>query len=166
MATVTKERALSELEYRPQCGDFLWMVNRGRKIKGAVAGWTDNLGYRLIRIDGTLYRVHHLVHLMETGEMPKGDVDHIDGNPANNVFSNLRVCTHSENQKNMKRHRDNKSGFKGVFWNTQKSKWQSKICFDGVTKHLGFFSDATAAAIAYNSAAKLFHGNFSKLNEV
>ena len=34
----------------------------------------------------------------------------------------LSICTCSENKSNGRRYKNNKSGFKGVFWNTQYSK--------------------------------------------
>jgi hypothetical protein len=44
----------------------------------------------------------------------KVHVDHIDGNGLNNMVSNLRICTHSDNMKNRKLHSSSKSGIKGI----------------------------------------------------
>lgn len=49
--------------------------------------------------------------------------------------------------------KNNSSGFKGVFWNTQQGKWHAKIMTDGKTRHLGYFIDIAEAARAYKAAA-------------
>jgi 5-methylcytosine-specific restriction endonuclease McrA len=48
----------------------------------------------------------------------------------------------------------NTSGIKGVFWNSQKSKWAASIMIDYKAVHLGFFSDIADAARAYATKAK------------
>lgn len=47
----------------------------------------------------------------------------------------------------------NTSGFKGVFWDKQKSKWAARIMLDYKTKHLGFYVNIADAARAYKAAA-------------
>jgi hypothetical protein len=49
------------------------------------------------------------------GTWPKNQIDHIDGDRANNRISNLRDVSQSINQQNLKRSRvRSKSGFLGV----------------------------------------------------
>lgn len=48
---------------------------------------------------------------------------------------------------------NNKSGFKGVFWNEQKQRWQAKITANGVGTSLGFYIEIADAARAYKVAA-------------
>lgn len=162
----SRERILEELEYRKGDGEFVWLKTKGRKVAGAVAGWIDDLGYRLIRLDGALHRVHHLVIFMEQGYWPKEDVDHIDGNPLNNRIENLRACSHANNQRNMRRHHDSQSQFKGVHWDVSIRKWRGRICVDGKSKYLGVFTDQLSAAKAYDAAASALHGEFARLNGV
>lgn len=164
MARPTKDELLSKLDYDRATGKLTWKVTKGRKIAGQEAGWLDNLGYQLTRFSGVLYRNHHIIVFLETGEWPAGDVDHIDGNPSNNAITNLRVCSHAENQRNMKKHKDNTSGFKGVYWNKNAEKWMAQICVDGKLKYLGLFQNTKEAANAYDAAAKILHGDFARLN--
>ena len=53
------------------------------------------------------------------------DIDHKDRNKLNNCKSNLRFCDMTQNLGNQKIHRDNTSGFKGVYFNKNAKKWQA-----------------------------------------
>jgi hypothetical protein len=92
----------------------------------------------------------------------KVDTDHIDRNGLNNVRSNLRIVSRSENLFNRGKLPNNKSGFKGVSWN--KCKWVVQIGFNGSIYRLGRFDDVIEAALEYDEAAKIFHGRYAKLN--
>lgn len=65
---------------------------------------TDRLGYKKVhlRIDGKpkQYCVHCLVALMFVpNPFMYNEINHIDGNKANNYYENLEWCTHSQNMK-------------------------------------------------------------------
>jgi NTP pyrophosphatase (non-canonical NTP hydrolase) len=102
---------------------------------------------------------------------PKDKVtDHINGNKLDNRKSNLRVCDCSENQMNVSNVRPGTSKYKGV--NKQNSnrhkkpKWIARIQVRERRISLGYFNTEKEAAIAYNRAAILYHGDFANLNEV
>ncbi len=82
-------------------------------------------------------------------------------------LSNLsaRPVTHAENQHWRTKPRNNKSGFKGVSFDSQAGKWKAQIrC--GKHFQLGVFSNIGDAAIAYNIAALKLHGEFAVLNDL
>lgn len=54
---------------------------------------------------------------------------------------------------NVKAKVTNKSGIKGVFWNTQKQRWQSKLSLKTGTVQIGFFKSIREAAEAYSLKA-------------
>ena len=93
---------------------------------------------------------------------PKDCVDHINGNLLDNRKSNLRICKLEDNAKNKTIYKNNKSGFKGVV--RHKGRWQASIAVDKKDIYLGMFQDKDKAALAYNEAAKKYHGEFAKLN--
>lgn len=117
---MTKDQLLSKLNYFPETGMFTWKQTTRRGFVGKFAGHINRLGYTSIRLDGKPYLVHHLVWLAETGAFPSKDIDHINRNPADNRFSNLRECSHAENMRNTARH-ENRVGY--CFDRTH-SKWK------------------------------------------
>jgi hypothetical protein len=95
---------------------------------------------------------------------PTEEGDHRDGNGLNNRRSNLRTCLRRENAKNQQLAVTNRSGFKGVhFCNTWK-RWIARIHYDSKMTFLGHFKNPVEAAMAYDEAAKKYHGQFARLN--
>lgn len=89
-------------------------------------------------------------------------VDHINHNCLDNRRENLRIVTSTQNQQNSRGHRNKTSKYRGVYWNSQRSKWESKIRVpSGKRIHLGAFSDENEAAQAYKSASMKYHGEYS-----
>ena len=44
--------------------------------------------------------------------------------------------------------------------------WQAQIAVRGKIIHLGYFNTAMEAALVYNEAALIHHGEFAHLNQV
>lgn len=91
-------------------------------------------------------------------------VDHIDGNPLNNKKENLRICSNKENSKSQSIRKRNTSGYKGVTWDKQRSKWKAQITINYKHKSLGFFNSKEDAALCYNEGAIKYFGEFALLN--
>ncbi len=149
-------------------GELYWKIpvkGHGGQKMGKIAGTFRQAGptytRRVIGIFGYCYSAHRLVFLYHHGFMPE-QLDHIDRNPLNNRIENLRTADDSQQEANKSIRSDNKSGFRGVFWNSQKEKWQAKIKHE----HLGFFIDPKEAAVAYNVAAREHFGEFAFLNSL
>lgn len=112
------------------------------------------------------------MHQLIMGRAPKGLViDHINGNKLDNRRCNLRFVTQQQNTFNSKRRTPlrrgvNPSRYKGVTWRNDRKKWQSRICVNGKRHYLGLFESEEDAACAYNEAAKLFFGEYARLNQV
>ena len=112
---------------------------------------------------GFRLRMHRFILNAKEGQ----EIDHRDGNGLNNQKSNLRFCTHSQNNMNQRKLKKNLSSkYKGVSWHKNKKKWAVSIYIDGKNKYLGDFKDETDAAEAYNEAAMKYYGEFANLNTI
>lgn len=160
---MTQEEALHHFEYRDGVLIYKNRVLRSNKISiGDKVGWERPEGYLKFNFKGKSHYAHRVIYLMHHGVYPY-EVDHIDGDKRNNRIENLRAACRSENASNVKMWSSNKSGYKGVFWNTQAGKWQAKITVNRIAKHLGFYADLLNAAKAYENASIKYQGKFSPM---
>jgi hypothetical protein len=150
---ITKERLKQLATYDPETGLLICSMNRrGSKNKaGDILGSINRSGHVEVQLDGRKYFVHRLAVLYMTGEMPDGVIDHINRNPADNRWINLRVVTQVENGHNQNRLPEhNKTGYVGVHhWN---GKYRAKLVVNKKQLHLGTFDDPAAASAAYEAA--------------
>ena len=108
---LTAERLRALLHYDPNTGEWTWLISQGSRRRGSKSEYFHD-GYRVIRVDGKLYRASRLAVLHMTGEWPVNEVDHRDTIRSNDKWLNLRLANRSENQSNIRKHSDNTSGFK------------------------------------------------------
>lgn len=93
------------------------------------------------------------------------DGEHKDGDSLNNLASNLRPATRTQNHANRIRLPDHKhSKFRGVSVNHTGKAWTAQISINNKKKHLGSFLSESAAARAYDAAATAQFGEFARLN--
>lgn len=161
-ADLTAQQVRDILRYDPKSGIFTWAVTKGHKRAGSKAGTVGKGGYLTICVDGRGYRAHRIALLFNLGRWPVGDVDHINGNTADNRIANLRECTHAENMQNMSAPRTHSgkpksSKFAGVSWNKSCAIWRSQIRVNGKIVYLGRFMSEEAAHSAYVNAKAKFH---------
>lgn len=154
---LTAQRLRELVHYDPETGAFTWRVKPNQNIRvGATLGCLRN-GYLCTKVDKHQCYLHRLAWLYMTGDWPVHCIDHIDGNRANNAFSNLRDVTMTVNLQN--RHaaaKTNKScGLLGVCRSTGQ-RWRASIRVNGqhiVTCH----GTAEEAHAAYLAAKRLHH---------
>lgn len=149
MATtdLTLSRLREVLRYDPTDGT-LW-----KRV-----GNTHPSGHRFAMVDGKTYSEHRLIWFYVTGEWPKHDIDHINGDPADNRISNLRdVSEHVNMQNERKARKNNKSGYLGVHWKPKMQKWGATIHAYGKKHHLGYFGSPEQAHQVYLEAKRALH---------
>lgn len=158
----TVEQVAAIIEYDPATGLFRWKVHKGgRRAVGWFAGAEEH-GYRAISVRGRLQRAHRIAWLLMTGEWPAEEIDHIDGNRANNRWANLREVPHVINSHNQQRpSKNNQCGVLGVSRGTSKTRpYIACIRVDGKRQHLGSFATIEAASAAYLEAKRRLHPGF------
>lgn len=109
----------------------------------------------------TVILMHRVIFGLVQNESFHSVIDHINGNKIDNRKSNIRVCNQSKNNMNKGMAPNNKSGYKGVSWSNHRNSWVSFIKVDGKNKNLGSFTTKEEAHKAYQSAAKILHGEFA-----
>jgi hypothetical protein len=164
----------SKIEYCPKTGGMTWRAREAADFNaktdarakaladtwnacfaGRPAGCITREGYIQISAGNNRAVLAHRVALfIVTGEAPP-QVDHINGNRADNRAENLRAACSSVNGKNRRTPRNNKSGYAGITWH--RGAWQV-MCG---TVYIGRFkalSDAISARKSALSAAG-YHPN-------
>lgn len=121
---------------------------------------------RNFRIPGAKSQKHESMHKFILGTNPDGKIiDHIDGDGLNNQRSNLRFATKAENCRNARPAKGKYSKYKGVWFNKLEGKYMAGIMVNRKPISLGYFDDEVKAAIAYNEAAIMHHGEFAFINK-
>lgn len=155
-ADLTAARLRELLTYDPKTGVLRWNAPKYPARPDGVAGTKKPNGYVYIGVDGGLYLAHRLAFVLMTGEWPKHCIDHIDGNPLNNRWENLRDVTHPVNVENQRRPMStSKTGTLGVV--RFKNRFRAYISQKNRSIYLGTFKTEAEAHQAYLHAKRLAH---------
>lgn len=150
---INQKRLKQIMNYCPQTGEFTWLeTRRGVTRIGMRAGATYNNGYRVINVDKHRVSEHRLAFVYMLGRLPRGVVDHINGEKSDNSWANLREVTHSQNNMNQKLGVRNSTGVIGVRFRKQRNKWVAFISYQGKQKHIGHYNNFFDAVCARKSA--------------
>ena len=150
-----RELARQLLDYNPATGVFT-------RPNGQVTGEVTYRGYIRIKVARGRYLAHRLAWLLAYGEPVPTNLDHIDGNRANNRIANLRAATGSQNCANGKKRMTNRSGVKGVYFDKSIGKYRVYIYINGRRTHYGTFKTLIEAAACRIEAAEKLHGDFAR----
>ena len=156
---ITSERLRELVSYNADTGKFTRLVKR---TNGKDAGWPDRNGYLYMMVDGKNYAYHRLVWLHVHGKFPTHEIDHINGNRADNRIGNLRDVTRTQNMQNeVKVRKNSSSGFMGASFRKDRGTWVATIRVEGKAIRLGVFATPQEAEAAYVAAKRKFHDGFT-----
>lgn len=132
----------------------------------ALSRWKwkrDHRGYARRSVSSTKGSVamHRWIALPD----PDRFIDHMNRNKLDNRRCNLRECSPAQNGWNADTRSTNRSGYKGVVWESRQGFWCARIRVgNGRRYYLGSSHDPVVMALAYDSAARRLHGEFARLN--
>lgn len=160
--TMTAEIARRLWSYDPELGILRWNISPHPRVKaGDVVGYAPDDSYRQINFKGRMYRGTHIIWLLMTGSFPAKEIDHRNGKPSDDRWSNLREANRTQQLANTRTRRDNALGVKGVHRRPYGS-FIATICKDGKREHLGSFGSVQEAAAAYDAASLRLFGEFRR----
>ena len=147
-------------------GQVIRMKKTGRMNRIITSGSDNGIGYMEVRAGGKKAFIHRIIAEAFLPNWDSSmDVDHIDGNRANNRLENLRVITHAQNARS---YCTKKAGclskYRGVTFVKKGGKWKAAIAPDGKMHHLGRFDSEIEAARAYDAAAESIGFDIQALN--
>lgn len=161
---LTAQRAHELLTYCRDSGVLKWRYRISGKVKpDLIAGFLDDEGYRVVRIDGVNFRAHRVIWLLVHGVWPTSMLDHRNGDRDDNRLVNLREATNAQNQMN-KKNNGGKSGLKGVCV-VRKSyglRYRPQIYVDGKLRTFGLFKTPQEAHEVYKREALARFGEFAR----
>ncbi|MGL5189575.1 MAG: HNH endonuclease [Cetobacterium sp.] len=136
---------LNYFKYSPESPSGLLVIQKNGITR--TGGSKTKRGYWKVRFKGRQDYAHRVVWQIHNGDIPEGFmVDHRDGDPSNNLISNLRLATASQNTSNRKTMMTNTSGFRNVTFHKQSGKWMASFVHKGEQLFLGLHDTPEAAA--------------------
>jgi hypothetical protein len=147
--------------YNAVAGCFVWKapLRNITKKPGDAVGGQKSQRYSGVYLLGHRFKVHRLIWLWHHESYPVGDIDHINGNTADNRIENLRLATPAQNIANRVRASKHGTGVDAA----PDGKFAARITLPITKKrlYLGRFSTPAEAAAAFIGASVVLHGAFS-----
>jgi AP2 domain. len=126
-------------------------INKNKFYAGYVKRQGERMKYtQLHRFLWTLWKMP-----------PSAILDHRNGDGLDCRRANVRAATSSQNCFNACRQARNTTGYRGVWWNRSRNRYQAVIHANGVGQFLGNFATKEEAALAYAAAARKLHGEYA-----
>lgn len=129
---------------------------------GKIWSAKSRLGYICGHYNGKHVKAHRLAWYLTTGYWPEHEVDHINGDRADNRWCNLREATRSENNWNVGLLPNNTSGLKGVSWHKPSRKWRVRVQHFGIVVVNTLTEDIELAQLISEEARNKYHGIFAR----
>lgn len=152
---ITLEQDLLKELFDYKDNELVWKTRPSslKRLIGVIAGCVHHSGYRVIKINNTIYAAHRLIWIYHNGSIDENlQIDHINGIKTDNNINNLRLVSAQSNCYNRSR-----LNAKGYSWNKQTNKWQASIYLNGILKYLGSFIHEQDARSAYLLACSQHH---------
>ena len=131
---------LDIFSYDPETGLAHWTKSGPGRSANKPFSKADAYGYLRLCYKGVQHKLHNVIWFYMTGQdLSSTDlkVDHIDQDPSNNRWENLRLLTDSGQALNRKSYK-NMHGHEGIdYLSSKRSPWRARIMVEGrnITRH-------------------------------
>lgn len=158
--------------YDEELGEVYWNIRKKHVVFGSRAGTVnkgrEGLYRRNIKCGQRRFREPVVIWVLKTGAFPPEGmiIDHVNRNPLDNRWANLRLATLSQNQQNKVLP---VTTLKGVSFQAGKDRtkpWRARITINRREISLGVYATKEEAFDAYCVAATKYHGEYSNLGVV
>lgn len=180
-ADITPELCRQLLRYEPETGKLFWLPRPASMFRDSLchggvrtAQWAadcwntknagreaftaqNGAGYYVGAILNHNFRAHRVIWAIVHGVWPLDQIDHDDGDRANNRLHNLKPATNAENHKNEGLPKNNTSGAQGVRMHAKTGRWRAEIKVNYRNRHLGYYA-TKEEAVSAREAAKVQFG--------
>ncbi len=153
------KHALVDAEEYPRLARYSWHAFHDKKDGRwlAVRGERVHVGGHSITRNIWMHR--------ELLDVPAGMlVEHLNGDGLDNRKANVQVTTRAARYAKLGKLSTNTSGYRGVTFYARTGKWRVQIRCDGTTTHIGYFTTAEEAAVAYDRKAREVFGDSAYQN--
>lgn len=158
------------VEYNPETGELFWLHRPVEHFRDELNARRFNTRFPGKPAFNTMHRTgalvggldqrqilaHRVAYYMATGIHPDQEVDHINGNPADNRIANLRLVSRSENARNRKRSPGIRKTHAYGVRQSSKNSWRAYISVEGQMISIGSFPTPEAAAAARKEAERQY----------
>ena len=103
-------------------------------------GSLDKDGYLIIKVKGKQFKAHRIVWLLNYGEFPKTELDHINRNRLDNRIENLRLADRELNCRNRTIQPNKDTGVVGIYLDKATKGLKKKYCFHFKEKTYRFYT--------------------------
>ena len=148
--------------YNPTTGEMRRLTGRNA---GKACGTKFSTGHLQVGVDGKMTGVHRIAWALQYGEYPTLEIDHRNGDGADNRLCNLRLATSAQNNQNRRLSSRNKTGIKNVFrvkWNKGKA-WRVAIGHDQGEYYITHFQCFGQAIRHAAQMRAKFHDQFARV---
>jgi len=158
---ISQDELKRRVSYSPETGVFIWRVKPRRALPpGTRAGCVGRKALRYIQLDGVSYAEHRLAFIWMTGTAPPL-VDHINRDPGDNRWHNLRAATVSQNGFNRKRNDRSTTGVKNVY-PMPSGRYKVVVTANHKQHYGGLYRDIQSAREAAATLRKDLHGEYAR----
>jgi len=145
----TQEELKRLFRYDPVTGQLRWRVATSNRIRAGDIAGSKSRGYIAVKVNGYSSRAHRIIWCLVKGYWPEA-IDHINRDGTDNRLCNLREASQTINMQNTNLSKRNKSGVKGVSYDSTRNRWIASIG----GRHIGRYHSLQEAEEARASAER------------